>query len=316
MPTASPTTSRSPSTPPGQPVRAWLNEGREAQSYRYRADRIEPYLRPQRRDGPRTTWPRRPISSTSGPAPRPYDYWTADGRFFDRVYTRDAWGTHFAWIREYLGGNAPQISESGHDQLIGWLDGAQTNHLRVGKPLPGGTRLVRVEHRAAPTPSAPPGSTPPITTASCCTGPAIRAATRADSTRACTASTATTTWPPRCSPAIRPWCPRRSAATWCASIGCWPDLGRALALRTIEHVEFVGGDLHRQHVVWSGVQGDRFMFSDNAAHGAVADSPKNGPVPDLRADVWVNRGEEDWSVAGTVLPPYGFLARATSATAR
>ena len=28
----------------GTPVRAWLNEGRKAQSYRYRADRIEPFL--------------------------------------------------------------------------------------------------------------------------------------------------------------------------------------------------------------------------------------------------------------------------------
>lgn len=35
------------------------------------------------------------------------------------------------------GGDAPQISESGHDQLIGWLDGAQTNHLRVGQPIRG-----------------------------------------------------------------------------------------------------------------------------------------------------------------------------------
>jgi hypothetical protein len=30
-----------------------------------------------------------------------------------------------------LGDSAPRISESGHDQLIGWLDGAQANHLRV-----------------------------------------------------------------------------------------------------------------------------------------------------------------------------------------
>ena len=54
----------------------------------------------------------------------------------DRLYTRKVWGDMFAWIRDYLGDNAPQISESGHDQLIGRLDGAQTNHLRVGTPIP------------------------------------------------------------------------------------------------------------------------------------------------------------------------------------
>ena len=52
---------------------------------------------------------------------------------------RKVWGESFAWIREYLGGNAPQISESGHDQLIGYLDGAQTNHLRVDSTPPKGS---------------------------------------------------------------------------------------------------------------------------------------------------------------------------------
>jgi hypothetical protein len=34
-------------------------------------------------------------------------------------------------------GNAV-VSESGHDALIGYLDGAQTNHLRVAPPLKSG----------------------------------------------------------------------------------------------------------------------------------------------------------------------------------
>jgi hypothetical protein len=59
------------------------------------------------------------------------------------------------------------------------------------------------------------------------------------------------------------------------------DLGKALAMRTIERVEFVDGDLHRQHVVWSG-----------------------------GGDVWVNRGEKDWTLRDEefVLPQYGFMA--------
>jgi hypothetical protein len=58
------------------------------------------------------------------------------------------------------------------------------------------------------------------------------------------------------------------------------DLMRALSLRTIEAVEYVGDDLHRQHVRWSG-----------------------------GGQVWVNRGDSDWATGGQVLPPYGFLAR-------
>ena len=56
------------------------------------------------------------------------------------------------------------------------------------------------------------------------------------------------------------------------------DLMRALALRRIESFEFAGGNLHHQHVTWEGGQ------------------------------VWVNRGVDDWEVAGHVLPQYGFYA--------
>jgi hypothetical protein len=55
---------------------------------------------------------------------------------------------------------------------------------------------------------------------------------------------------------------------------------RTLALRRIEAVQYVDGDLHRQHVLWSG-----------------------------GGETWVNRGPADWKVAGATLPEYGFLAR-------
>ena len=44
--------------------------------------------------------------------------------FHDRLSTRKVWADTFTWIRNTLGDNAPQISESGHDQLIGALDGS------------------------------------------------------------------------------------------------------------------------------------------------------------------------------------------------
>jgi hypothetical protein len=50
-------------------------------------------------------------------------------------------------------------------------------------------------------------------------------------------------------------------------------------LRRMEAFEFAG-NIHRQHVKWEG-----------------------------GAEVWVNRGETDWAVAGHTLPQYGFYAR-------
>ena len=96
-----------------QPIIAWLNKGRDAQSYRYRADQISRFLKPN------LTQIKNHLAPTSyfidvWSSAGPYDYWTADGRYFDSLSTRQAWGEHFAWIRELLGNNAPQISESGH----------------------------------------------------------------------------------------------------------------------------------------------------------------------------------------------------------
>ncbi len=58
------------------------------------------------------------------------------------------------------------------------------------------------------------------------------------------------------------------------------ELMRALAMRRIESVQFVGDNIHRQHVRWDGA-----------------------------GEVWVNRGRSDWTVAGGTLPEFGFLAR-------
>ncbi len=121
----------------GAPVRAWLNEGRGAQSYRYRSDCAESILQSNLRLIRAGLHPSAYFIDVWSSV-RPYDYWTAEGEYFSAVYSRKTWGELFAWIREHLGDQAPQISESGHDQLIGWLDGAQTNHLRVGQPVPGG----------------------------------------------------------------------------------------------------------------------------------------------------------------------------------
>jgi len=263
----------------GTPVKAWINEGRKAQSYRYRADQITPLLR-------RNLW-----LIHNGLAPDayfidvwssicPYDYWTADGTFADRVTTRNTWGQHFAWIRNLQGNNAPQISESGHDQLIGQLDGAQTNHLRAGNPVHGSPHSWCVWN----VPCADAERIPWFDAAhhdrfilhgagyqgryEGGLDPRLHGIYSDDYI-----ATEVLTGHPAMVP--RPFGRDVVRKYWLLH-----DLMRALALRRIDRVQFDGDDLHRQHVTWSG-----------------------------GGDVWVNRGETDWEVAGEVLPQYGFLAR-------
>ena len=266
----------------GEPIRAWLNEGRKAQSYRFRADRVEPFVQAnlrQVREGLAPTAYFIDVWSSAGP----YDYWTSDGRFYDRVFTRNTWGQQFAWIRQFLGGDAPQISESGHDQLIGWLDGAQTNHLRVGRPIPGkrswcvwnlgcedaertpwhdAAHHDRFVLHGAGYPGRYEGGLDP--------------ATHGIYSDDYMATEVLDGHPAMVSNAFNRNVVRKY---WLLH-----DLMRALALRRIEAVQYVGGDLHRQHVLWSG-----------------------------GGETWVNRGEADWTVAGATLPQYGFLARVPTA---
>ncbi len=263
----------------GTPVRAWLNEHRKAQSYRFRADRVAPFLQRNLKQIAKEMGPTAyfiDVWSSIGP----YDYWTADGQFFDRVFTRTTWGEHFAWIRELLGNGAPQISESGHDQLIGWLDGSQANHLRVGKP---GTASRWGSWCVWDIPYGDAERTPWFDAAhhdrfvQHGAGYPGRYEGGLDSrlhgiySDDYMSTEVLTGHPPMVSQAFGRDVVRKY---WLLA-----ELMRALALRQIEHVEYAGGDLHRQHVVWSG-----------------------------QANVWVNRGTSDWNVAGHALPPYGFLA--------
>ena len=285
-------------TADGRPVRAWLHESRQAQSYRYRADRIEPYLRPNLETIQKQLAPTAyfiDVWSSIGP----YDYWTADGQFFTKQYTRDTWGRLFAWIRELLGEQAPQISESGHDQLIGFLDGAQTNHLRVSPPEGRGYYRWSVWYW------------PCQDAERTCwfdaahhdrfvlhgAGYSGRYAGGLDERlHGILSDDYICTEVLTGHPAMVPQPFGRDVVRKYWLLG---RLGQALALRTIHQVQFAcagtsegpeawtlraslpQADLHRQQVLWS--------------HGA---------------KVWVNRGKEDWTVEGVVLPQYGFLARA------
>ena len=114
----------------GTPQRAWFHHYRGAQSYRSRPDQLMSYVQRNvglEKDGFGPTAYFIDVWSSMAP----YDYWTNEGKFVDRGVAQKSWGGIFAWIREALGNDAPQISEAGHDKLIGWLDGAQAQQLRI-----------------------------------------------------------------------------------------------------------------------------------------------------------------------------------------
>jgi hypothetical protein len=268
----------------GTPVKAWFNKGRDAQSYRWRADRLDPDVQSNIiaiRDAIAPTGYFIDVWSSAGP----YDYWTRDGVFHSRMETRKVWGDTFSWIRKTLGDNSPTISESGHDQLIGSLDGAQTNHLRVDTPPPGEMGWTVWNFKVADAERIPwfdaahhdrfilHGA-----------GYENRYAGGLDTgMHGIYSDDYITTEVLDGHPAMVPVPFGRDVVRkyWLLH-----DLMRALALKRFESHEFAGGNLHRQHITWEG-----------------------------GGEVWVNRGSDDWTLDGHTLPQYGFYARVSGVEA-
>ncbi|MBZ5584662.1 MAG: hypothetical protein LAQ30_21120 [Acidobacteriia bacterium] len=244
----------------GQPQRAWFNYGRDAQSYRARADRVPPLVKRNLRlirDGFAPTSYFIDVWSSMAP----YDYWTSDGQFVDRAVTGKVWGETFAWIREYLGGDAPQISEAGHDRLIGWLDGAQANQLRVDPQGSGFVWNIRAaDAERIPWIDAAYHDRFVLHGA----GYQDRYAAGLDLAAHGMYSDdymATEMLTGRPAMVQAPFSRDVVRKYWLLH-----DIMRALALRRIETVEFAGGDIHRQHVRWdNGTAAVRFLCARSAA---------------------------------------------------
>lgn len=265
-------------TETGQPVRAWFNEGRQAQSYRWRPDRIMPFV--QRninliKQDLKPTHSFLDVFTSIGC----FDYYDHEGTFHSMLETRRCWGETFRWIQDNLGG-AVTTSEAGHDQLVGYLDGSDCQFLRLtpdskrfcvklncadwervpwfdavlhdrfslhgvgysGRYQSGRSRL---EHGI---------ESDDYLTAEILTGHALMIDRRALSSTTVGRG------------AIRKY--------WLAQA-----LARHLSQDRIQDVAFADDNIHRQVITWA-----------------------NG------TKVYVNRGEEDWPVAGRVLPQYGFYA--------
>ncbi len=260
----------------GTPQRGWFNAGPKAQAYRFRPDRFQPFTKRNLELIKTHIAPTAyfiDVWSSMGP----HDFWTRTGEFYGRTFTQKAWGETFAYIRDALNG-APQISESGHDQLIGWLDGAQTNHLRWGR-VASGTHGTTVWDFPATD-----GERIPWIDAAYhdrfilhgagyeqryCSGLDMRLHGMYSDDYMCTE--VLTGHPPVVDSPFGRGVVRKY---WLLH-----DAMRGLERQRIQNVEFYEGDIHRQCIAWT-----------------------NGTV-------WVNRGQDDWQVEGHVLPQYGFWAR-------
>ncbi|MCX7819031.1 MAG: hypothetical protein N2652_07495 [Kiritimatiellae bacterium] len=116
-------------TADGRPHPAWYNEGRDARSYKWRPDAILPFV--QRNVGLIRAHVRPTCSFVDVFASQPCCVWyDHEGRRHTPAEMRDHWGAAFDLIRRTFDG-APTTSEAGHDHLIGWLDGADCQWLRL-----------------------------------------------------------------------------------------------------------------------------------------------------------------------------------------
>lgn len=261
-----------------QPIHGWYNAGRDAQSYRWRADAIRPYVEENLALIRENITPNAFFIDVFSSI-RPHDYWTVDGEFRDLNHTNRIWGETFAWIREYLGNDAPQISESGHDALVGWLDGAQANHLRVDPDPPGKDAWFSLRVRCAAAERIPwidAAHHHRFILHGAGYDPRYRCGLNRPSHGIYSddyiATEVLTGRPGMVDTSFSRDVVRKYWLT--------QDLARALALDRIDSVTFVGNYIHYQRVVWES--------------GAVIE---------------VNRGEADQTVDKHHLPQYGFLAR-------
>ena len=113
----------------GRPVKAWINEGRQAQSYRWRPDAFQPVLVRNLRLIKANLAPTASFvdvfASMGG-----FDFWDRGGTFHPKSEALGCWGEAFDTIRDTLGG-AITVSEAGGDHLIGHLDGADCQFLQL-----------------------------------------------------------------------------------------------------------------------------------------------------------------------------------------
>jgi hypothetical protein len=264
----------------GQPVKAWFNRGRNAQSYRWRPDHIMPFVQRNlkliKADLNLTHYFIDVFTSIDI-----FDFYDRHGQYHSFLETRKHWGESFAWIRDYLGNNAVMTSEAGHDQLVGYLAGADCQHLQITPdsrsfclriPCKNWQRVPWFDavlhdkfslHGVGYSSRYQGGrdrlnhgiTSDDYISAEILEGHALMIDRRAFERKQAGRD------------AVRKY--------YLAQ-----DFIRSIAHDTIQNVQFVDDDIHRQIITWNS-----------------------------GAKVYVNRGENDWCVAEKILPQFGYYAK-------
>lgn len=261
-------------TEAGRPIKAWLNEWRGAQSYRWRPDRIMPPIRRNLDLISRELKPSHYFVDVFTSIPC-IDFYDREGKYHSRLETRKCWGEAFAYMRSKLAGPAITTSEAGHDHLVGYLDGADCQHMLISAA--GGrfhTKIACKDWQRVPWFDAVLHDKFILH--------GVGYSTRYQGGRSrrdhgiesddyisdeiLTGHALMIDRGAMGRGAVRKY--------WLAQ-----DFIRSIAMDTVKSVTFVGGDIHRQIVRWNS-----------------------------GATVHVNRGKTDWTVAGRTLPQYGYLA--------
>jgi hypothetical protein len=259
----------------GDPIKAWINKGRDAQSYRLRPDRIMPFVQRNLKLIKPKLKPTHYFMDVFSSSPC-FDFYDRKGRYHSMLETRKHWGEAFTWIRDFLGDGAPMTSEGGHDQLIGYLDGADCQHLQL---TPVDKRFC-INLKCKDWERVPwfdavlhdKFSLHGVGYSGRYQGGRSRLLHGIESDDYISAEllgghALMIDWPAFNHGAVRKY--------WLAQ-----DIIRGLAKDRIANVTFARGNIHRQTVTWES-----------------------------GAKIHVNRGRTDWIIAGKRLPPYGYAAK-------
>ncbi len=256
----------------GQPQRAWLNEGRDAQSYRWLPTTFWPYLERNLRLVEDNLDPSSYFIDVFS-AMAPHDCYDRAGRFITKTVETEWWARSFDRTREVIGG--PTISEAGHDALIGHLDAAQADHLTVD-PQGGQFNLAQPYEQWDRVPWFDMGHHGKFVLFAGGLGsryaggrPAALHGYGSDDYLSLTVLGGRTPM-------------------------CDGPFGRATVM-TYWLLQPICAELERQEML---------------AHAFVGDSVRRQRVSWSDGEVTVNRGPEDLSVGGVTMPEYGFVARA------
>ena len=119
----------------GQPVPAWYNKGRGAQSYRWLPQAFMPWLKENMRQL-RSGFAPDSLFIDVFSAIAPFDAYDRAGVFHPLTQTVTEWRNAFDTCRALLGNQAPMISEAGTDALIGSLDAGEADHFPARRWIP------------------------------------------------------------------------------------------------------------------------------------------------------------------------------------